>query len=79
MSVKKEILSDEHVYLNIGLKIPRFLYNFIFDYCEMANLDPSSFFYSLLLHSLEELLKDHSRIIGVRLNEIDFDCKIKPV
>lgn len=66
--------NEDIVDVALNLELPRSLLNFISWYCCLANIEPSKFIYSLILHSLTELVyktefEDYSDVfknLGVR-------------
>jgi len=72
--VRDETLTQDLVKIQIDLEIPKSLFHFITWYCHFANLEPSQFIYSLIMHSLTDLVvtsewedyKDIYKNIGVR-------------
>ena len=69
-----ETLTKDSIKLQVDLEIPKSLFHFITWYCHLANLEPSQFIYSLIMHSLTDLIitsewedyKDIYKNIGVR-------------
>ena len=72
--VREDASDLDQVDIQIDFKIPKSLFNFITWYCHFANLEPSRFIYSLIMHSLTELVyksewEDYEEVfknIGVR-------------
>jgi hypothetical protein len=72
--VRENPSNKELVEIVLKLDLPKSLLNFISWYCCFANIEPSKFIYSLILHSLTELVyktefEDYSDVfknLGVR-------------
>ena len=54
--VQKDSLDELVVKLHLDLELPKNVFEFLKWYCYLANIEPSRFIYSLILHSLSELI-----------------------
>jgi hypothetical protein len=56
VNVQRDSLHDDIVKLQLDLELPKNVFEFITWYCYLANIEPSRFIYSLIIHSLSELI-----------------------
>lgn len=56
INVQKETLDENIVKLQLDLELPKNVFEFLKWYCYLANIEPSRFIYSLIIHSLSELV-----------------------
>lgn len=54
--IQKDSLDEHVVKLQLDLELPKNIFEFLKWYCYLANIEPSRFIYSLILHSLSELI-----------------------
>ncbi len=56
INVQKETVDEDIVKLQLDLELPKNVFEFLKWYCYLANIEPSRFIYSLIIHSLSELI-----------------------